>query len=97
MISYDLPMISKGEHTDFHPCTLWARSVEVWRPVGTGKFLKTQKTIFGSSKNDPKSIGICPGVKISHVIENPQKTRQYYKKSRKNENRLICLLHFGPY
>ena len=41
---------------------------------------------FGSSKNDPKSIAICLGVKISHlgIIKN-QKKRKCTKKTRKTK------------
>ena len=54
--------------------------------------------IFGSSKNDPKSFGICPGTSINHfgIIKDPQNP-QANKKQRNPKTHRICLPYCGPY
>ena len=62
---------------------------------------------FRSSKNDPKSFGICPEVKISNfgIIKTPRKTVNILKTQDKTKNLLNCLPYLwalldpvlGPY
>ena len=51
----------------------------------------------GSSKNIPKSIGICPESLISHLgIINPPKKTEIPLNNQKMKTRIICLPYFGP-
>ena len=52
---------------------------------------------LGSSRNPPKSIAICPGVKISHlgIIKNPQNSIIILKPG-KPTNHLISVAEFWP-
>ena len=52
----------------------------------------------GSSKNDPKSIGICPGTLISHygIIKAPKVRTNIIKKQRKNNNSRNFFAIFWP-
>ena len=59
--------------------------------------------IFGSSKNLPKSIAICPGVRISNLgfwnnlnilILGPPPPHNYIKKPRKTNKSIICFAVF---
>ena len=50
----------------------------------------------GSSKNDPKSIAICPGVKIDHfgIIRNPHNPQQYLNKPSQTKQSPKCFAVF---
>ena len=52
--------------------------------------------IFGSSKDDPKSIAICREVKICHFWKNyaPPKKQKTLKQQEHQNHRLICLPYF---
>ena len=51
---------------------------------------------FGRSENDPKSIAICPGVKISNlgIIQTPENPHNYIKKTRTTNKSHNCFAVF---
>ena len=54
--------------------------------------------IFGSSKNDPKHIAICPEVKVSHLVKNNTPTTQtntLENTDKKNNASKVCPI-LGP-
>ena len=52
--------------------------------------------IFGSSKNDPKNIGICPESVISHlgIIKTPKNSNDTLKNKEKTKNHVISVAIF---
>ena len=55
--------------------------------------------ILGRSKNVPKSVAICPGVKISHfgIIETSKKPIIILTNQEQTKNHLKHVPYFGPY